>query len=540
MKFPQFRVMNLFNIVLLVLALIQFYLLGPLNKWSEGPMKTLVESIDYSFKLIPGFIIPYYSIFLMLLLLMFLIIRKKEAGDMSVFLLAALMLWSLVNLGHGFFNTQVMVRPEIKSDGFFFEAVKSLYASVQPYNTLPNWHVATGLLCVIAYFKLGFGKKYAFLFWGLLVILSPLFVKMTHFIDVMVAAPLPFICYALSEKIANVKIRTETIQEVTKVFTVESLVQSVAIGIRDESTLVSLIEGLERIEKNLSDEDRKEIAEVTSKMNPNPGTLKDMINKLIRAIDVEAHLEKAREMSGSSDKNYSPSDKELKRAIEELVNTACMPFDDAKFRHVLLNLKKKNTEKMNMSAMEEAAADRSNDIVYRFKSFIESHKKDMPIIKALSGNNGHHKLNFDDIKDMSRELRKPPYEISPDEIWNAFMRIDSARVKPLGDKKSPSNIISLTKFALGNSEILEPFADSVERKFRNWIEEENTKSGKTYTEEEMEWLKMMKDYVASFLEIEMLSFNQPPFVSKGGAARAYNIFGPDLNRIMYEFNEKLI
>ena len=51
---------------------------------------------------------------------------------------------------------------------------------------------------------------------------------------------------------------------------------------------------------------------------------------------------------------------------------------------------------------------------------------------------------------------------------------------------------------------------------------------------------MMKDHVASFLEIDMLSFNEPPFVSKGGAAKAYNLFGPDLNRIMYEFNEKLI
>jgi hypothetical protein len=539
MKFFNFRVMNLFNIVLTILALIQFYLLGPLNKWSEKSLPTLVESIDYSFKLIPGFIIPYYSIFLMLFFMIFIIIRKREASDMTVFLLAILMIWSLVNLGHGMFQTQVLVRPQIKEEGFFFDAIKSLHASVLPYNTMPNWHVATGLLCMIAYVKLGFGKKYGFLFWGLLVILSPLFIKMTHFIDVVVAAPLPFLCYALADKIAHVKIKAEAVHEVVKTFTLESLVQSVAIGIRDESTLVSLIEGLERIEKNLSEEDKKEIHAVTSGMPSNPGTLKDVINGLIRAIDVESHLEKAKELFGKDERGYTPSDKELKQAIETLVNTACQPFDDPKFRHMILSMKKKNTEKMNLSAMEEAAADRSKDIVFRFKSFIESHQKDMPIIKALSGNNGHHRLNFEDLKEMSRELRKPPYEISPDEIWTAFQRIDNARVKPLGDKKSPSNIIALTKFALGNSEILEPFADSVDRKFRNWIDE-SVNQGRNYNEEEMEWLKMIRDYIASFLEIDMLSFNQPPFVSKGGAAKAYNIFGPDLNRIMYELNEKLI
>lgn len=380
----------------------------------------------------------------------------------------------------------------------------------------------------------------AFPFLGIVVVLSPLFVKMTHFIDVIVAAPLPFLCYAIAEKMSSVKIKTETVQEIVKTFTLESLVQSVAIGIRDESTLVSLDQGLTRVEKNLTEEDRKNIEEAASSLNPNPGTLKDVINGLIRSIDVDTYLDKARELFGKDKKDYSPTDKELKQAIEEVVSIACRPFDSPKFRHVILNIKKKNTQLMNLSAMEETASDRSKDIIYKFTSFIESHQKDIPIIKALSGTNGHHKLSFEDIREISRELRKPPYEISPEEIWNAYHRVYTARVKPLGDKKNPSNIISLTKFALGNSEILEPFVDSVDRKFKKWVEE-HAAEGKTYTDDEMEWLKMMKDHVASFLEIDMLSFNEPPFSkSKGGAAKAYNLFGPDLNRIMYEFNEKLI
>ncbi|MCY7361446.1 MAG: restriction endonuclease subunit R, partial [Ignavibacteria bacterium] len=124
-------------------------------------------------------------------------------------------------------------------------------------------------------------------------------------------------------------------------------------------------------------------------------------------------------------------------------------------------------------------------------------------------------------------------------VWNAYYRIDETNVKPLSDDKNPSNIISLTQFALGKVNKLEPFTDNLDKKFNEWIDE-NKSNGREFTEDEMIWLKMMKNHVSSFMEINMMSFNQPPFVNKGGAAKAYNIFGPDLNRIMYELNEKLV
>ena len=201
---------------------------------------------------------------------------------------------------------------------------------------------------------------------------------------------------------------------------------------------------------------------------------------------------------------------------------------------------KRNTGLINTNSIEEAARERSSDVIYKFKSFIESHKNDIPALNTIINNtNGHTHISFDDIKTISRELRKPPYEISTDEVWNAYLRIDSTNVKPMGDTKNPANIISLTQYAIGKIDRLEPYTDNVDKKFNDWILENESK-GRKFSEEELVWLKMMKNHVSSFMEINMMSFNQPPFVNKGGAAKAYNIFGPDLNRIMYEFNEKLI
>lgn len=539
MTLNKFKVMNLLNIVLLILALIQYYLLSPLNTISEKFITVLID-FDYKIKLIPGFLIPYYSVYIFLFLMIFLIIRKKESGDMTVFLFSMVLLWSIINFAHGFFPVMNTIRPQVTSEGFFFEAVNKLYISVKPYNTLPNWQAATAVLCSIAFYKMKFSKFILIIIWTLLICLSPLFLKMTYIADVIVAIPLPFLCYSIAERLSTVTIKTETVSEVIKTFSFESLVQSVAIGLRDEGTISSLVDNLTRIEKNLTDKDKEEIKIIGSQLDPPVNSLKIIINNLIKSISVEKHIDRARELAGKPDKTYIPSDKELKEATEEMINEACRPFDNPKFRYSILEMKKRNTGLINTNSIEEAARERSNDVIYKFKSFIESHKKDLPALNIICNNtNGHTHVSFDELKTISRELRKPPYEISTEEIWNAFYRQDSNKVKPIGEEKNPANLISLTQYALGKIDRLEPYVDNVDKKFNYWLSEYESK-GRKFNEEELIWLRMMKSHVSSFMEINMMSFNQPPFVNKGGAAKAYNLFGPDLNKIMYELNEKLV
>lgn len=535
----KFKAMNFFNVLLLLIAIIQYYLLSPLNSPGEIYINTSLD-FDVKLKLIPGFLIPYFSVYILIIFLMILIMRNKESWEMTIFLMSIVLLWSLVNFAHGFFPTQNTIRPQIPEAGFFFEAVKSLYTDVKPFRTLPSWHAATAVLCAIVFFKMKFRKPVLVFVWCFLILISPMFLKMAYAVDVIVAIPLAFLSYAAAQKISTIKVKTETLQEIVKAFTLESLVQSVAIGIRDESTIVSLIEGLTRIEKNLTDSDKEEIKKTGANLNPPVKTLKEVINNLILSTNVERHVEKAREMFGAGDKSFIPSDRDLKNATEELVSEACRPFDSPKFRFVILEIKKNNSQIMNTSSIEEAAKERSSDIIFRFNSFVESHKKDIPLINEIVNSAGNHlNLSFEELKSITRELRKPPYEITTEEIWNAYHRIDGTKVKPLGELKNPANIISLIQYASGKIETLEPYVDKIDRKFNDWLKENRSK-GKEYSNEELEWLNMMKNHFAVFLEINMTSFNQPPFVNKGGASKAYNIFGHDLNKILYEINERLI
>lgn len=535
----KFRDLNVMNIVLIALALIQYFLLTALNFQSDNYISMKI-SLDNSIQRIPVFIIFYISTYLILIFLAILIAFKASRTDFTLFLFSILILWSFVNFFHAFIPVNNIMRPEIKSEGFFFDSLKSLYQSVKPFNTFPSWHAATAALCAIVYFKLKFRRFVLFLILCVLIFLSPVFLKMTYTADILGGALIAFLSYFLASKVSTVKIKTETVQEIVKTFTLESLLQSVAIGIRDEATISSLIDNLTRIEKNLNEDDIQELQTIGMEMNPPIKSLKEEINLLINSIKVENQISKAKEMYSNNNKEYLPTDKEIRVASETLVNDACRAFDNPKFRYTLLQIKNRNREKINTSSIEQAAKGRSEDIIFKFKSFIDSHKKDLTAIRILSNNkNGHQSISFDDIKEVSRELRKPPYEITPDEIWNAFYRLDNSNVKPLKEEKNPANIISLTQFAIGKIDKLVPFSDKVDREFEKWIME-NEKNGRVFNEIETEWLVMMKNYISTFLEINMLSFNNPPFIGKGGAAKAYNIFGPDLNRILFELNENLI
>jgi type I restriction enzyme R subunit len=101
-----------------------------------------------------------------------------------------------------------------------------------------------------------------------------------------------------------------------------------------------------------------------------------------------------------------------------------------------------------------------------------------------------------------------------------------------------TDIISLIRFAIGESGVLEPFAETVNERFHRWLAEQE-KADHRFTPEQVDWLIMIKDHIATSLGIEMEDFELAPFYEKGGAVKAYQLFGPELNNLLAELNEVL-
>jgi type I restriction enzyme R subunit len=315
----------------------------------------------------------------------------------------------------------------------------------------------------------------------------------------------------------------------------DKLLQLVALGNRDEDILNSLAGRLARLDREADEKDKKEI-EVSSGGKP----LKELINNLLDAGDPDKKIEKAKTLF----KTENPSEEQIKKASEELVKQACAPFDNASFRNTLIAIKQKNEQiidtvskdRVIFAGFDEKAKDKAQSIIETFKRFIEENKNELTAIQLIYQKPySHRHLTYEEIKQLAESIRKPPYFLTPEVIWQAYEQLEKSKVRGAGPQKLLTNIISLMRFAIGQSDVLEPFSDLVNRRFNEWLAQQ----GKRFTPEQMEWLTMIKEHIATSLSIGMDDFEYAPFYEKGGAVKVHQLFGQQLNGIMDELNERL-
>ncbi len=128
--------------------------------------------------------------------------------------------------------------------------------------------------------------------------------------------------------------------------------------------------------------------------------------------------------------------------------------------------------------------------------------------------------------------------MSAEGLWQAYETLDRAKVRGAGAQKLLTNLVSLVRFAVGECDVLEPFSASVDRRFGEWLAQQQ-QAGRAFTTEQREWLGMIKDQVATSLSMGWEDFDYDPFYGKGGRVKASNLFGQEMDRVMGELNTVL-
>jgi type I restriction enzyme R subunit len=319
----------------------------------------------------------------------------------------------------------------------------------------------------------------------------------------------------------------------------ENLLKGVALGDRSEDTLTSLAGRLARLERESKEEDRREIQRIAGGIS-----IKQMVNRLLDAVDLDRQTEKAKEVF----RTETPTQEQVVKATADLVKSSCAPFDNPRLREILIDVKRRNEQIIDTvsqdividAGFDQKAKERARTIVDSFKKFIEENKDEITALQIIySKPYGTRHLTYEDIKQLAEAIRRPPYKLTPELLWNAYEQLDKSKVKRAGAQKLLTNIVSLIRFAVGQSSMLEPFDDTVNEKFKRWISAQEG-LGREFTAQQMEWLTMIKDHIATSLSISTDDFELVPFVDKGGAVKAYQLFGDKLKGILEELNEQLV
>jgi len=118
--------------------------------------------------------------------------------------------------------------------------------------------------------------------------------------------------------------------------------------------------------------------------------------------------------------------------------------------------------------------------------------------------------------------------------------VQASKVKGGNSKRQLTDLISLVRFALDLDDELRPFADSVDKRFQDWTFRHNAQRTTAFTPEQMAWLRLVKDHIASSCSISREDFDYAQLADKGGLQKAWAVFGEELDGLLVGMNEELV
>ncbi len=329
----------------------------------------------------------------------------------------------------------------------------------------------------------------------------------------------------------------------------KSLLEAVALGQPDNDTLLSLANRLIRLNKQLDQKAQRQIEKI-SKGIPVAELAKAVANSVDPDLIVSTALETAAKNGlERTEDTLLPS--EIEAARDQRVRAACAPFDDPDLRDALDGARRDieqiidhvNLDRVTFAGFKDAQEEQAGDILKTFSDYLES-QKDKDEIAGLAffyqQPFQRRGLTFEMIEDLHDHLSRPPLMLTTDKLWEAYARVNGSKVKGAGRARQLTDLVSLVRFALGIDPELKPFADEVDRRFQAWVFRHNAQRSTSFTPEQMDWLRLMKDHISSSYCIARDDLELPGMAEKGGLQKAWALFGKELDVLIDEMNQKLV
>ena len=145
-------------------------------------------------------------------------------------------------------------------------------------------------------------------------------------------------------------------------------------------------------------------------------------------------------------------------------------------------------------------------------------------------------LTFTMIKDLVEKIMLDKPTLAPMSVWRAYEQLENVSGQP---KNEMVALVSLIRKVAGIDKALTPYDKTVDRNFQQWILKKNAGQHNRFTKEQMEWLQMLKEQIATSVHIDADDLDYTPFDAKGGKGKMWQLFGEDMNTIINELNEAL-
>jgi type I restriction enzyme, R subunit len=323
----------------------------------------------------------------------------------------------------------------------------------------------------------------------------------------------------------------------------KDLLGAIALGVQDEDLFASLANRLTRLEKQLTDDEKSKFTQLSSGKN-----MTTVVKDLLSAHDPDIIEAKTRELINKiPNEQWSPlKEEECKKQVRnELTAAAAEPFIGELNEYIenVRRIHEQIIDTINLDWVLRAEWDSftkeaAEIVVKDFKDYLEANKDEIVALSIFYDQPYRRReLTFKMIKEVLEKLKLEKPKLAPHYVWDAYAQLEG--VKGNSPKNELVALVSLIRRVTGIDKQLTPYDNTVDRNFQKWVFGKQAGPVK-YNEEQMNWLRMIKDHIATSFHVELDDLDYTPFDAQGGRGKMHQLFGDKMDEIIDELNKVLV
>ncbi len=298
----------------------------------------------------------------------------------------------------------------------------------------------------------------------------------------------------------------------------KDLLGAVLMGATDEDLFTSLANRLIRLDKQITEEEKEKITELSGGKSINH-IIKDLLNvydpDVLESVPQEELIKEVQTTFNGELNEYLENVRKVHEQIIDVVNLDTVLVAD----------------------WDKDSTDKANEIITEFKAYIEEYKDEITALKIFY-NEPHRRreLTSKMVKELLANIKANKPRLAPSIVWEAYRQLEETN--PQNPKSEIIALVSILRRLTGLDGKLTGFDLIIDKNFQKWVFAKQAGSLK-YTAEQMEWLRMIKEHIATSLHVEIDDLDYTPFDAEGGRGKMWQLFGEEMNNIIDELNEAL-
>ncbi len=319
----------------------------------------------------------------------------------------------------------------------------------------------------------------------------------------------------------------------------KDLLQAVAVGARDEGLFTTLAGRLARLAKQITEKEKEKFIEKSGGKTV-PQVVKDLLNAFNPDVIEEIETNVRNTNIGATNETI---ESKIKAETEKIQNEAAKVFT-GELNEYIENVRKSHEQRIDLSNPDEVInvgwdkdnAVNANELIQGFKDWMTENKDELLALQIFYDQPYRRReLTYNMIKDVLEKLKTDKPLLAPMNVWRAYESLEKCNGSP---KNELTAIVSLIRKVSELDKTLTSYDKVVDKNFQEWVFKKQAGATK-FNEEQMQWLRMIKDYVLSSFHIDKDDFDLNPFNAQGGLGKMWQLFGQQTDIIINELNEVL-